>query len=42
MFCSIDKYSIGSVLKVYRWNFRLLEADHITRQYLLSKESEQL
>ncbi|KAL3990368.1 hypothetical protein ACH3XW_31465 [Acanthocheilonema viteae] len=40
--CSMDKYKIGSILKVYRWNFRLLEADDITRQYLLSKESQQL
>uniref|UniRef100_A0A0R3RZ53 RNA_lig_T4_1 domain-containing protein n=1 Tax=Elaeophora elaphi TaxID=1147741 RepID=A0A0R3RZ53_9BILA len=39
---SMDKYKIGSILKVYRWNFRLLEADDATRQYLLSKESQQL
>ncbi|VDM13240.1 unnamed protein product [Wuchereria bancrofti] len=35
---SMDKYKIGSILRIYRWNFRLLEADDITRQYLLSKQ----
>ncbi|KAK6112667.1 hypothetical protein QQG55_48555 [Brugia pahangi] len=35
---SMDKYKIGSILRVYRWDFRLLEADDITRQYLLSKQ----
>lgn len=40
--CSMDKYKIGSTLRIYRWNFRLLEADDITRQYLLLKESQQL
>ncbi|KAM3715967.1 EF-hand domain-containing protein [Dirofilaria immitis] len=34
-----DKYKIGSTLRIYRWNFLLLEADDITQQYLLSKES---
>ncbi|VDK62403.1 unnamed protein product [Onchocerca ochengi] len=36
----MDKYKIGSTLRIYRWNFRLMEADDITRQYLLSKKNQ--
>ncbi|VDK41542.1 unnamed protein product [Gongylonema pulchrum] len=38
---SVDQYRINAVLKVYRWKFRLLEADDATQQYLRSKETQQ-
>ncbi|VDK41378.1 unnamed protein product [Gongylonema pulchrum] len=37
----VDQYKINAVLKVYRWKFRLLEADDATQQYLRSKETQQ-
>ncbi|VDN00863.1 unnamed protein product [Thelazia callipaeda] len=37
---SMEQYKIGSILKVYRWRFRLLEADDTTQQYLFSRKSQ--